>query len=409
MLSGRTLPRLRDACKRARAPRGGYVDAMRRLLVVACAIVLVDTILYAALTPLLPHYAEEFGLSKAGAGALVGAYAAGALVGGLPGGVLATRLGGRTAAVIGLSTVAGASVVFGLAGDPWVLGLARFVQGFGSVMSWAGALAWLVAAAPRERRAEMIGTALGTAIAGAVLGPVVGSIAEVAGEAVTFAGVALLALSLAAAALRMPGPAPSDADLGGLFRALRSRRLVTGLWLVTLPSLLFGTIAVLVPLELDALGWGAVGIGALWLTAAALEGAMNPFLGRFVDRRGELVPIRAALVASLGVTLVLAWADSALALAALVIVAGVAFGALFTPGLSIVSDGADRAGVAQALAFGAMNAAWALGNLVGPAAGGALARATSDTTTYLAAAAACVVTLAVVSRSFAAEAAPASP
>ena len=41
---------------------------MRRLLPLACAVVVVDTLLYAALIPLLPHYTEVYGLSKAGAG-----------------------------------------------------------------------------------------------------------------------------------------------------------------------------------------------------------------------------------------------------------------------------------------------------------------------------------------------------
>ena len=59
---------------------------MRRLLFLVGAVVLVDTMFYAALTPLLPHYAEELGLSKAGAGILAGSYAFGALVGGNPGG-----------------------------------------------------------------------------------------------------------------------------------------------------------------------------------------------------------------------------------------------------------------------------------------------------------------------------------
>ena len=64
---------------------------MRRLLLLVCALVWVDTMLYAALTPLLPHFTHALHLSKAGAGLLVGAYAAGALVGGLPGGAAAAR------------------------------------------------------------------------------------------------------------------------------------------------------------------------------------------------------------------------------------------------------------------------------------------------------------------------------
>src|SRR5687768_18160502 len=60
--------------------------SVRRLLFLVCAIVLVDTMLYAALVPLLPRYVDEFDLSKAGAGVLVAAYAAGAFVGAVPAG-----------------------------------------------------------------------------------------------------------------------------------------------------------------------------------------------------------------------------------------------------------------------------------------------------------------------------------
>src|SRR5947207_1610648 len=70
---------------------------MRRLLLLVCALVWVDTLLFSALTPLLPHFVHQLHLSKAGAGVLVAAYAAGALVGGLPGGAAAARLGARRA------------------------------------------------------------------------------------------------------------------------------------------------------------------------------------------------------------------------------------------------------------------------------------------------------------------------
>ena len=41
---------------------------MRRLLLLTSAVVFVDTLFFAALTPLLPHYADTLGLGKNGAG-----------------------------------------------------------------------------------------------------------------------------------------------------------------------------------------------------------------------------------------------------------------------------------------------------------------------------------------------------
>jgi predicted MFS family arabinose efflux permease len=90
---------------------------MRRLLVLAGVLVFVDTMLYAALTPLLPRFAHEFGLSKSGAGTLVAAYAAGALVGGVPGGFAAVRIGPRRAVLVGLALMGLSSVGFAVAGS----------------------------------------------------------------------------------------------------------------------------------------------------------------------------------------------------------------------------------------------------------------------------------------------------
>ncbi len=49
---------------------------MRRLLLLASAIVFVDTAFFAAITPLLPRYVDDLGISKTAAGLLAAAYPA---------------------------------------------------------------------------------------------------------------------------------------------------------------------------------------------------------------------------------------------------------------------------------------------------------------------------------------------
>ena len=371
---------------------------MRRLLPLVCIVVAVDTILYTALVPLLPHYTEVYGLSKAGAGLLAAMYAIGALVGGLPAGSAASRLGPRAAVLGGLALMTIASLAFGWAGEIEALWVARFLQGVGSALTWTGALSWLGTTTPSARRGAVIGTAMAAAVVGALLGPVLGSVASVVGTRGLFTAVAVFAAALAFWAIRLP-PAPADPQpLMLAFRALRDRGILTGLWLTTLPALLFGVLSVLMPLALSDIGFGAVAIGAVWLVAAGAEAIINPVLGRVSDRRGPLVPIQVALVAGIVVSLLLAVLSGPVALVTLTLVAGVAYGAFYTPGLSVLSHTAERIGLAQGLVFGLMNLAWAIGNSVGPLAGGALADAVGDALPYVLGAGVCAVTLVWVRR-----------
>src|SRR6476620_9153070 len=270
---------------------------MRRLLFLVGAIVLVDTMFFAALTPLLPHYVDEFHLGKAGAGILQAMYPAGALVAGIPGGIAAARLGVKPTVLIGLSLLAATTVAFGLADSVWTLDLARFLQGVSSAFSWTGALAWLVAAAPAGERGRLIGAAFGAAIAGALFGPVLGAVASFTGTGVAFGPAAVL---LFVGAATTPAAAPGRPQpISMLFEAiLRDRRIQTGVWLCLLPALCFGTLSVLAPLRLSDLGWGAAAVGGTDLVSAALEAAWAPVLGRTSDPRGRMPPLRAALAGS---------------------------------------------------------------------------------------------------------------
>jgi MFS family permease len=363
---------------------------MRRLLLLVAVLVFVDTMLYAALTPLLPHLVED----KSRAGILVAAYAAGALIGGLPGGVAAVRLGARRAVLLGLTGMGLASLGFAFAGGFWSLFAARLLQGLGSGFTWAGAFAWLLAAAPANRRGELIGSAMGAAVFGALFGPVVGAAAALAGRAVVFAALASLAVVLGVWTLRIADvPEEEHPSAAAVARALRNRWFAAGLVLMTLASLLFGVLGTLAPLHLSHAGWGAAAIGGLWLGGAALETAESPLLGRISDRHGRMLPVRVGLSASVVVGLALALGLRPLVYAPLVVLAGMAFGSLFTPAFVLISDGAQRAGLAQGMAFGVMNAAWALGAVVGPAAAGAIASVTGDWIPYVIAASACALAL----------------
>src|SRR2546426_542835 len=155
---------------------------MRKLLLLVGALVLVDSMFFAGLTPPLPHLATTFHLSKTGAGILTGVYATGAIFGALPGGIVAARAGVKP------------TVLAGLAGAAWT----------------------------------------------------------------------------------SPAPvAEARQPLRMLARALRSRQVATGLWFSVLPGFLFGILTVLAPLRLHELGFGALGIGAIFLISGLIEGSLS--------------------------------------------------------------------------------------------------------------------------------------
>ena len=373
---------------------------MRRILALTSAIVLVDTIFYAALTPLVPYYDAELGLSKSAVGIMSGAYGAGVLVGSAPGALLASRAGVKTAALIGLGLLAVTSLAFGLAESVTLLVLARFVGGFGSSLSWVAAFTWLVGSAPEERRGELIGVMVSSAVFGALLGPVLGSVAATVGTVPAFAAVAVVGVLIALwAAVEAVPEAEVPRPIFGELRAVLRPRLATGLWLILLSPLLFSALAVLVPLELGRLGWGAAAVGAVFLVSAAFEALVHPLLGRWADRAGYWSPVWAGLLASIGILLVLPWTASPWLLGLLVVLAGGAFNAPLVPGTALFSRGTEKAGMEGAVAFGITNFAWASGYAVGAPLGGFLAALGSDALSYLFLTAVCLASLLVLRRS----------
>jgi predicted MFS family arabinose efflux permease len=76
-----------------------------------------------------------------------------------------------------------------------------------------------------------------------------------------------------------------------------------------------------------------------------------------------------------------------------VVLAIASLAVFWAPGMAMLSDAAEDAGLDQALAFSLSNLAWAVGHILGAGAGGAIAEATADAVPYAGLAVACVLTL----------------
>jgi MFS family permease len=347
------------------------LSAMRRLLVLTSAMVFFDVVFFSAIAPLLPDYVSELGLSKAQAGVLSASYAAGTLLLSLPAGLLAARLGPRRTVISGLLLLGVSSVAFGFAEDFLLLDAARFTQGASGALIWSGALTWLITSAPPERRGEMIGIVLGMAVAGALLGPALGALAAEVGTEPVFSGVLGVTIVLALFAARLPeAEAPERQRIREVAETIISRPILLATAFVAIPSVMFGAIEVLAPLQIADLGGGHALIAGGFIAGAALEGVLAPIVGRYSDRVGRRLPFMVGLAIC-----AVAMATVAIGSSLGVVIAGLMLtslggGICFTPALTMLSEAAEASKLHQGFSAGLSNLAWAAGQVAGGLAGG---------------------------------------
>ncbi|MGH2975197.1 MAG: MFS transporter [Solirubrobacterales bacterium] len=347
---------------------------MRRLLLLASAMVFFDVAFFSAIAPLLPDYVSELGLSKAQAGVLSASYAAGTLLVALPAGLLAARIGPRRTVIGGLLLLGFSSVAFGFAQQFVLLDAARLIQGGAGALIWSGALTWLISASPADHRGSVIGTALGTAVAGALLGPALGALAAEVGTEPVFGAVLGVAIVLAVIAAGTPEAEPPEPqDLRIVAETIVSRPILIATAFVAVPSLMFGAVDVLAPLQIAALGGGHALIAGGFIAGAALEGVLAPLVGRFSDRSGRRLPFMVGLTICAVAMAALAVGQAIGLVMGGLMLASLGGGICFTPALTMLSEVAESSRLHQGFAAGLSNMAWAAGQVIGGLAGGGVA------------------------------------
>ena len=248
------------------------------------------------------------------------------------------------------------------------------------LVGWRAQLADLSRATRASRRAHRLCD--GGRDRGALLGPAIGALADIVSRAAVLSGVGVLGVGLAALAIRIRRHPLWAPRMRGAVVAVRSTPVRFGFVLILVPGMIFGAIDVLVPLELDALGAGAVAIAAVFLASAGIEAVVAPLAGRVSDRRGRFLPCAAGLVVSVIAMLLIQLPTTGVALGAVVILAAPGIGMLWSPAMAMLSDGAEASGVNLGLAFGLTNLGWGVGHAIGGVAGPALADSGGNDLTY---------------------------
>jgi DHA1 family multidrug resistance protein-like MFS transporter len=369
------------------------------------ALLLFESAMYSAVTPVLPHYAQEFHVGKPAVGLLAAAYPAGIVPGSLLGAWVAHRFGVRRATLVGLLLFAVSIIGFGFADDLVLLDALRFLQGTGCGFIWGGGLTWVIAVAPRERRGAILGSVIGAAIFGTLLGPVLGTLAVTVGTAPVFAVVGLVSFGLAAWTMRHPEPAPEPDPLAATptrtpVRTLtRTPRIMLGAWLILLEAATVGATGTLIPLRLARFGASGLLIGATFLVASFVSMQIAGPIGRLVDRRGAGMPLYFGLTLTAVLLALLTLPRTAAVLAVLSMIAlGGPLTAYTIPAMSVITDAAERVGVPLVMATTLLNLAWATGETIGAPAAANIAQVTSDAVPLLLLSAIMVVTLGPVIR-----------
>lgn len=348
-------------------------------LVVVGLALFTDTLLYALLPPILPRYAEAFGLSQLELGGLFGSYAAALLVSTFPLGTLVDRVGRRGPFLWGLLGLAATTLLFAFSQTYVLLVGARILQGVAAAATWVAGMALLADHFPPDQRGRAMSTVFASANVGLLLGPYLsGWMVKAWGPPAPFlAATALVGVDALARILLLPGDIPVRGEPTGYLGLLRNRTVRVFSGVMALGASLGAVLEAILPLHMDRrLGMDSVAIGSAFTLSAVASTLVSPLVGRWVDARGPLPPLRLGLTLTLLLLPLVAVLPSRGILYGLMFILGGACSLLMSPcGPALASTGERLGGSNFGAMFSLLNIAFALGMMAGPILGSALAQA----------------------------------
>lgn len=356
------------------------------------------------ISPGLPLYARQFGVTYAGAGLLVSSFAIGRLAFDYVGGALADRFSPRLLTTLGaLVTALSAFLCATASSFAWLVAY-RVLEGVGSAFY----VVTIMALFARTVRPEQMGKAMGfyqsMILLGVSFGPTIGGIvAEIWGLRAPFYVMAAFGVIVAALTWSFVTPALRPAHEKAVARPPLSRvaRHVTTrtfLYVFVLTFYVFavraGTRSNLIPLfGGERGGLGASAIGIILSASAFANFAVLLHAGALLDRRGRQRVALPALAATALTCFGFASSPAFLNLLVMSSAMGVVLGYLAPAPAAMVADLTSREMLGAVI--GVYRMAGDLGLLVGPIALGALATHFGFETAFVAAGLFAAATLAL--------------
>ncbi len=358
--------------------RGGMREIVgdRRVQVVL-ATILVTMMGFGIVAPILPLFAQSFGVGYGDVGVLVASFAFTRLAFDLVAGPLVDRYGERSMLTIGMAFLAGTTVLLARAPTfAWAV-VFRGAGGAGSALLFAALYSSYLKIVPHDRLGRAFGIFYGMFNVGMIAGQVVGALIVGVSGSLTLPLYAYAAACVLAGVLflsfagQLPRSETVDrVGLRGLRTLVKERAFVTaivanlaGFWIIG------GVWSTLIPLfGHDVLGMPAAAIGSVLSIAIAAEFVtLYPF-GAVADRYGRRLLLITSLVAYAIAVVALGYATTVLSFTLLLVVLGVASGAGSTAPTAILADVTPKD--LSGTAVGAFRFFGDLGFVFGPAVAG---------------------------------------
>lgn len=330
-----------------------WVSNFNPQVIVVSLMTLVIMLGSSVISPVLPLIAQEFGVSYAGAGALISAFALGRIPFDFIGGALVDRFSPRWIAAGGAAVVALSAGLSAGARDFHVLLVYRFIGGVGSALFTITAMACLVRTVAPQRMGQAMGFYQSMLLIGVSLGPGVGGVAASVFQNLRAPFWAMAGLSLAVAMMsfrwvgELTPPStqmrPTVSPAGAPSTLHHLSHDFTFVFICGATLLLFGirsgVTLNLVPLfAQETLGLSETGIGLAQSLCSLANFCVLWHAGRVLDRAGRRWVLLASLWASSLAVLFFPWATAAWMLMLAAILFGAAIGYVGPAPAAVIAD-----------------------------------------------------------------------